>query len=67
MVIFINYYLVAYYNITHIKNVKIGDEVVIIGKSGKAEITADEIAVLLNGSTYELLTRINPLIKRFYV
>jgi len=54
-------------DITDIKNVKIGDEVVIIGKSKNVEITADEISVLLNGSTYELLTRINPLIKRFYI
>ena len=47
-------------------DVKVGDEVVLIGSSKKAEITADEISVLLGGSTYELLTRINPLIKRFY-
>ena len=54
-------------DITDIKNVKVGDEVVIIGKSKDSEITADEIAILLGGSTYELLTRINPLIKRFYI
>ncbi|MFH1454889.1 MAG: alanine racemase [bacterium] len=54
-------------DITDIKNVKVGDEVVIIGKSKNNEITADEISKLLDGSTYELLTRINPLIKRFYI
>ena len=54
-------------DVTDIKNIKVGDEVVIIGKSKNAEITADEISILLGGSTYELLTRINPLIKRFYV
>ena len=60
-------------DITGIKNVKVGDEVVIIGKSRnptsaiRREITADEISLLLGASTYELLTRINPLIKRFYI
>ncbi len=54
-------------DITDIKNVKVGDEVVIIGKSKNTEITADEISILLGGSTYELLTRINPLIKRIYI
>ena len=54
-------------DVTDIGNVKVGDEVTIIGQSKKAEITADEIAKLLDASTYELLTRINPLIKRFYI
>jgi alanine racemase len=54
-------------DVTNIKNIKVGDEVVIIGKSGKIKITADDISKILNGSTYELLTRINPLIKRIYI
>lgn len=54
-------------DVTDVKNPKVGDEVVLIGKSKDCEITADEIARLMNASTYELLTRINPLIKRFYL
>jgi len=54
-------------DITNTKGVKVLDEVVIIGKQGKSEIFADDIANLLDGSTYELLTRINPLIKRSYI
>ncbi len=64
-------------DVTYAGKIKVGDEVTIIGKparttiqsggSKNAEITADEISKLLNGSTYELLTRINPLIKRFYI
>jgi alanine racemase len=54
-------------DITNIKNVKVGNEVVIIGKSKNNEIKADDISKLIDGSTYELLTRINPLIKRFYI
>lgn len=47
-------------------NVKVGDEVVLIGKQGKEEITAYEWAEKLNTSHYEVVTRINPLIKRVY-
>jgi alanine racemase len=63
-------------DITDVGPVKTLDEVTIIGRDGKparnakaggAEITADEISGLLDGSTYELLTRINPLIKRIYL
>ena len=53
-------------DVSEVKNAKVGDVVTIIGKSGKEEITADSIATLLDASTYELLTRINPLIKRVY-
>ena len=51
---------------TDVKNIKAGDEVVLIGTSGKEKITADDIAILLDASPYEILTRINPLIKRLY-
>lgn len=54
-------------DVTDVRNIKVGDEVTIIGKSKDTEITADETSKILNGSTYELLTRINPLIKRFYI
>lgn len=54
-------------DITGIKDVKMGDEVVLIGKSGKAEISADTLAYLTDGSSYEIVTRLNPLMKRFVV
>lgn len=41
-----------------------GDEVVLIGRQGKEEITADEIAGIIGTSAYEFLTRVNPLIRR---
>jgi len=53
-------------DITDAGKVKVLDEVTIIGRDGKTEIQADDIATLLDASTYELLTRINPLIKRIY-
>lgn len=54
-------------DITGIKGVKVGDEVAIIGRDGREEISADDLASLLNGSPYELITRINPLIRRIYL
>ena len=46
---------------------KIGDEAVLIGKSGNLEISADEIASAANTINYEIVTRINPLIQRMYL
>lgn len=53
-------------DITGIPQVKEGDEVVLIGRSGKFEITADELATLAGTTAYEMLTRLNPLMKRIY-
>lgn len=51
-------------DITNIPKVKIGDEVVLIGKQGRNAIWADELALKIGTSHYEFLTRINPLICR---
>ncbi len=48
-------------------SVKIGDEVVVMGRQGREEITADYLAGLADTTNYELVTRINPLIKKFYI
>ncbi len=54
-------------DVTDVGKVKVFDEVTIIGWDGKNEISAEDIATLLDGSPYELVTRINPLIKRIYI
>lgn len=54
-------------DLTDIINVAVGAEVTIIGKDKNEEITAEEIADLCGTTNYEILTRINPLIKRIYV
>lgn len=54
-------------DVSKIKKVKIGDEVVIIGRQGKDEITADEAASVSGSINYEIVTRINPLIRRVVV
>ncbi len=50
-----------------IRNPRIGDEVVILGRQSGEEVSADELARLADTTNYEIITRINPLIKRFYV
>ncbi|MES2014296.1 MAG: alanine racemase [Patescibacteria group bacterium] len=54
-------------DVTEIKNVKVGNIVTLIGKDGNDELTAENIADSMNASTYEFLTRLNPLIKRLYI
>lgn len=46
------------------KNVKVGDEAVLIGQQGRGVITADELADKIGTINYEVVTRINPLIIR---
>jgi alanine racemase len=49
--------------ITDVGEVAVGDEVILLGKG----FDAYEMAELANTSWYETITRLNPLIKRFYV
>ena len=51
-------------DITDIPGVKLEDEVVLIGKQGKEEITAEEMAGLSQTINYEVTTRINERILR---
>jgi alanine racemase len=41
-----------------------GDEVVLLGKQDKEEVTASEMAMRIATSPYEIITRINPLIHK---
>lgn len=47
-------------------DVKVGDKVVLIGKSGDEEITVDEWAEKLGTITYEVTCQISPRVKRYY-
>jgi len=51
-------------NVTNIRDVSVGDEVVLLGKQGDDEITADEIARWLGTINYEVVTSILPRIPR---
>ncbi len=46
---------------------KFGDEVILIGKSGRETIRASELASISGTSHYEIVTRLNPLIERIAV
>ncbi|HHS97094.1 MAG TPA: alanine racemase [Chloroflexi bacterium] len=45
-------------NVTHIPNVRVGDEVVLIGRQGDDEITAEEVAEWLGTINYEVISEI---------
>ena len=62
-------------DVTGVKNTKVGDEVVLIGRQGRSfnsaqgrgEITAEELAEKIGTINYEVVTRINPLLPRIYI
>jgi alanine racemase len=45
-------------NVSHIPNVRVGDEVVLIGRQGSDEITAEEVAGWLGTINYEVVSEI---------
>ncbi len=51
-------------DVDHLPNVKNEDEVVILGRQGKEEITAEEMAGRVDTINYEITTRISPLLPR---
>ncbi len=51
-------------DLSKVKNPKVGDEIVLLGGAPKEETSADILADLANTINYEMITRINPLIKR---
>lgn len=52
-------------DVTQIRdNVTVDDEVVLLGKQGEEEITAEELARKVHTIPYEIVSRLNPLIPR---
>jgi alanine racemase len=51
-------------DISHLKNPKIGEEVVLLGTQGSYQISAEELAQCKNSINYEVLTSISPLLPR---
>ena len=45
-------------NVSHIPNIRVGDEVVLIGRQGKDEISAEEVAGWLGTINYEVVSEI---------
>jgi alanine racemase len=54
-------------DVTEVANAEIGDEVVLWGKQGDAEIRVDEVATWAETISYELLTTVGRRIPRIYV
>lgn len=51
-------------NVSHLLNVKVEDEVMILGRQNKEEIRAEEMALLIDTINYEITTRISSLLPR---
>ena len=54
-------------DITNLPPVDVGDEVVLLGRQGGAEISADEIAQWLGTISYEVLCLFGSLNERVYL
>lgn len=54
-------------DISNIADVKSGDEVVLIGKSGNETVTADQIASIGNTINYEIVCGISRRVPRYYI
>ena len=54
-------------DVTDIKNVKLEDEVALLGNKDGLKVSADEIAKKIGTINYEVVSRINPLIPRTIV
>ncbi len=53
-------------DVTDIRNVQQGDEVVLLGRQGAAEISADEMAAWTNTISYEILTSVSARVPRIH-
>lgn len=53
--------------VNHIKTVRPGDRVILIGEEGNEKITVDDMAELAGTINYEIVSRLNPLIPRIVV
>jgi alanine racemase len=53
-------------DVTDIKKIQPGDEVVLLGRQGDAEISADEMAAWANTISYEILTSISNRVPRIH-
>ncbi len=52
--------------VTHLKNVKAGELVTLIGQDGQEMISAEDIAEKIDTINYEVIARINPLLPRLF-
>lgn len=53
--------------VTHLPQVMVGDEVVLLGKMRRQQITAEDLAQQAKTINYEIVTNINPLLNRKWI
>jgi alanine racemase len=53
-------------DVTELPKVSLGDEVILMGRQGRQQITAEEIAEKINSISYEVLCLIGKRIPRIY-
>ncbi len=54
-------------DVTDIRGVKVEDEVVMLGRQGKEAISAEELGDRIGTINYEVVTRVNPVLRRIAV
>ncbi|MGV8983933.1 alanine racemase [Clostridium sp.] len=54
-------------DVTDIKGVKVGDEVILIGEDGKNKFTADTVAELIGTINYEIVCMVGKRVPRVYI
>jgi alanine racemase len=54
-------------NVTHIPEVQLGDEVVLIGAQGNDRIRAEDVAVQLGTNNYETTSMVMARVPRIYL
>jgi alanine racemase len=54
-------------DVSHIQDCQIGDEVILLGRSGKEIITAEELAKRCSTISYEIFTSLSPFLARVLV
>ena len=54
-------------DVSHLENVTVGDEVVLMGRQGDEEISASELAERADTITWEITTRIGSRVRRVFV
>lgn len=54
-------------DVTHIENVNMGNEVVLLGRSGHKEITADDLAEMTETIGYEVVCGVSKRVPRVYI
>ena len=53
-------------DVTNIRNVKEGDSVVLLGRSGVLEYNAEDMANDIDTISYEVITNISKRVRRYY-